>query len=163
MAKRFTDTDKWKDEWYLDLPNDYKIVWQYLLDNCDHAGIYKRNIKQLNFSCNTNITEADLLNVFQKRLTVVADDKWIINKFCSFQYGDNFLNNKRNKAIDSAINILNNLDLIKDNGKGYLTLSLPLSKGYLTPKDKDQDKGQDKDMDKDKEKEFDKVFGEYIN
>jgi hypothetical protein len=162
MAKRFTDTNKWNDEWYLDLPNDYKIVWQYLLDTCDHAGIYKRNIKQLNFSCGTNLTEEDLLKVFQKRLTVVADDKWIINKFCSFQYGENFLNNKPNKAIMSAIEILNNLDLIKDNGKGLLTLSIPLSKGYLTPKDKDQDKAQDKNRDKDKDQEFKKVFGDLL-
>ena len=27
MAKRFTDTDKWKDEWYTELSNDYKVIW----------------------------------------------------------------------------------------------------------------------------------------
>ena len=49
MAKRFTDTEKWKDEWYTELSSDYKIIWQYLLDTCDNAGIYKRNIKLLNY------------------------------------------------------------------------------------------------------------------
>jgi len=27
MAKRFTDTDKWKDDWFISLSNDYKIIW----------------------------------------------------------------------------------------------------------------------------------------
>lgn len=172
MAKRFTDTDKWKDDWFSNLPNDYKVIWIYLLDTCDHAGVYKRNIKLLNFNCNTNVTEEDLLKHFEKRLTIISDDKWVINKFCTFQYGDNFLNGKPNKAIQSAIDILNNLNLISRDDKGYLTLTIPLDKGYLTPKDKDKaqeqykdkfkNKAQELDMDKFKykAKELDKVFSD---
>jgi hypothetical protein len=167
MAKRYTDTDKWKDEWFSELSNDYKVVWQYLLDICDHAGIYKRNIKLLNYNCNTQLSEEDILNVFGSRLTKVSDDKWLINKFCPFQYGENFLNNKPNKAIESAINILNNLDLIKENDKGLLTLSIPLSKGYLTDKDQDQvkDKYKEQDQCKDKRKDqnIDKSKGNIKN
>jgi hypothetical protein len=50
MSKRFTDTEKWKDDWFLSLSNDYRIVWQWLLDNCNHAGICKPSINLLNNS-----------------------------------------------------------------------------------------------------------------
>ncbi len=38
MPKRFTETDKWKDVWFRKLsPND-KLVFFYLVENCDNAG-----------------------------------------------------------------------------------------------------------------------------
>jgi len=116
MAKRFTDTDKWKDEWYTELTSDYKIIWQYLLDTCDNAGIYKRNIKLLNYYCNTNVSAEDILKVFNKRVTQLADDKWLINKFCVYQYGNDFLDST-NKAVMSAHKILEQNGIIKPTGK----------------------------------------------
>lgn len=116
MAKRFTDTDKWKDEWYTELPNDYKVIWQYLLDTCDNAGIYKRNIKLLNYYCNTNVSAEDIIKVFNKRVTQLTDEKWLINKFCIYQYGTDFLDST-NKAVLSAVKILEQNNIIKWTGK----------------------------------------------
>jgi hypothetical protein len=39
MAKRLTDSNKWNDSWFTNLPMDIKLVWIYLLDACDHAGV----------------------------------------------------------------------------------------------------------------------------
>ena len=116
MAKRFTDTDKWKDEWYTELSNDYKVIWIYLLDTCDNAGLYKRNIKLLNYYCNTNVSAEDILNVFNKRVTQLSVDKWLINKFCVYQYGTDFLDST-NKAVLSAVKILEQNNIIKWTGK----------------------------------------------
>jgi len=116
MAKRFTDTDKWKDEWYTELSSDYKIIWQYLLDTCDNAGIYKRNIKLLNYYCNTNVSADDILSVFKKRVTQLTDDKWLINKFCVYQYGTDFLEST-NKAVIAAHKVLEQNGIIKFTGK----------------------------------------------
>ena len=44
MAKRFTDTDKWQDEWWGSLPNDYRMIWLYLVDRCSIAGIWKKDL-----------------------------------------------------------------------------------------------------------------------
>ena len=116
MAKRFTDTDKWKDEWYTELSSDYKIIWQYLLDTCDNAGIYKRNIKLLNYYCNTNVSADDILSVFKKRVTQLTDEKWLINKFCVYQYGTDFLEST-NKAVMAAHKVLEQHGIIKFTGK----------------------------------------------
>jgi hypothetical protein len=158
MAKRFTDTDKWKDEWYTELPNDYKIIWQYLLDTCDNAGIYKRNIKLLNIMCNTNVSETDILNAFKLRVTPISDEKWIINKFCVFQYGPDFLESK-NKAVISVVNKLIENNLYQSSTNTLLipypssinTLSIPYGYSMDTPKEQEQEQEQVKEQVKEQE------------
>jgi hypothetical protein len=158
MAKRFTDTDKWKDEWYTDLPNDYKIIWQYLLDTCDNAGIYKRNVKLLNIMCNTNVSDTDILNAFKLRVTPISDEKWIINKFCVFQYGTDFLDSK-NKAVISVVNKLIENNLYQSSTNTLLipypssinTLSIPYGYSIDTPKEQEQEQEQVKEQEKEQE------------
>jgi hypothetical protein len=160
MAKRFTDTDKWKDEWYTDLPNDYKIIWQYLLDTCDNAGIYKRNIKLLNYYCNTNVSDTDILNVFKLRVAPISDEKWIINKFCVFQYGADFLESK-NKAVISVVNKLIENNLYESSTNRVMipylsstnTLSIPYQYPMDTPKEQEQEQEQVKEQVKEEVKE----------
>lgn len=148
MAKRFTDTDKWKDEWYTELSNDYKVIWQYLLDTCDNAGIYKRNIKLLNYYCNTNVSAEDILEVLKDRVSLISDDKWIINKFCVFQYGNDFLQSK-NKAVVSAINKLIENKLYNNTTNSVL---IPYPYSIDTPKEQEQDKVKDKNKENIKNK-----------
>jgi hypothetical protein len=144
MAKRFTDTEKWEDEWFTDLSNDFKVIWFYLLDTCDNAGIWKKNIKKLNYLCNTNISTDDLLKVFGKRITILADEKWFINKFCVVQYGHDFLQSK-NKAVLSAIKKLLIEGVQIDNIYSMNTLSIGYQYPTDTPKEQEQDKVNNKD------------------
>ena len=155
MAKRFTDTNKWNDVWFSQLPNDYKLVWIYILDTCDNAGIWLKNIKNLNFFCNTNLTEEDLIKIFSDKLSKITEEKMIVNKFCTIQYGDNFLESK-NKAVLAAIKTLNTLNLIKDV-KGIATLSIPYPYPMDTPKEQEQEQVKDKDKVKEQEQVKDKV------
>jgi hypothetical protein len=157
MAQRFTDSNKWLDNWFSNLPNDYKLVWLYLLDTCDNAGIFQINIRLLNFNCSTNITEYELLEAFKGRITKFDTDKCIINKFCIFQYGTDFLNSK-NKAVLSAIKKLIIARLLDVDANGNYTpmivfdntidtLSIPYQKTIDTPKEKEIDKDKDKATD----------------
>lgn len=144
MAKRFTDTEKWEDEWFTDLSNDYKVIWFYLLDTCDNAGLWKKNIKKLNYLCNTSISADDLLNVFGKRINVLTDDKWLIKKFCIVQYGHDFLQSN-NKAVLSAIKKLAIEGVTIENIYSNDTLSIGYQYSTDTPKEQEQDKVKDKD------------------
>lgn len=85
MARRYTDTDKWKDDWYLSLNNDMRIVWQYLVDNCSIAGIWKKGFTLLNIVCNTRITEEEFKQVFTPRV-IDCGTFYFIPKFLKFQY-----------------------------------------------------------------------------
>jgi hypothetical protein len=85
MAKRFTDTEKWDDEWFLSLENDSRIVWQFLLDKCSIGGCWKKNFKMLNFCCHVQWDEKMFVKVFNGRL-VDMGSYFFIPKFIKFQY-----------------------------------------------------------------------------
>ena len=123
MAKRFTDSEKWQDVWFTELSNDDKIIWLYLLDTCDNAGIFKLNLRLINFNCSTNRTIEEFISIFKKRITQINEESWLINKFCYYQYGPDFLTSK-NKAVEKAVIKLTQLGVIK-NIKGINTLSIP--------------------------------------
>lgn len=160
MAKRFTDSEKWQDNWFTELTNDQKVIWIYLLDHCDNAGIWKMNMKNLNYFCSTNISVEYFIFTFQKRLTRIDEELFIINKFCLFQYGPDFLTTK-SKPVLSALDKLTQLKIVEKVNNIY-TLSIPLPNPYLGTKDKEEDKEQDKEeykeieQGKDKGKEQDK-------
>lgn len=146
MAKRFTDTEKWKDEWYLSLDNDNRIVWQYLLDSCSIAGLLKKNFKLLNFCCNVNYNEFILLDIFKDRVFDIGD-YFFIPKFLKFQYPKGLKSDKpaivsvRNELLDKGL-IDNDYEIIFKSFKNHSE----------TIKDKYKDKVKDMDMDKDQDK-----------
>ena len=149
-TKRFTDAEKWKDPFFENLTNDFKLIWLYLLDDCDNAGIWNKSIKRLNFHCSTSITEKELYTIFQKRLQPITEHKWFIPKFMEFQYGIDWINSN-NKAVISAYKKLEQLNVIVDN-----TLSIPYQYPIDTLKDKDKVKELEEDTVKDKFKVKDK-------
>jgi hypothetical protein len=143
MAKRFTDTDKWKDNWYISLPNDYKIIWQWLLDNCTHTGLCKRSVALLNLMCKVNFTEEDILEKMEGRI-IVLNDYWFIPNFLKFQYST--LNSAK-PAIVSVVKDLFKYNLIpiipKSFGNDYIIISKSFDNHYQMIKDKDKDKDKD--------------------
>jgi hypothetical protein len=60
MAHRFTNTEKWQDTWFSDLSPTAKLVFMFLCENCDNAGVYEINKKFMLFL--TGLTEEQLKN-----------------------------------------------------------------------------------------------------
>ena len=85
MAKRLTDSTKWNDNWFTELPSDVKLIWLYILDTCDHAGVYKVSYKLIRFNTGTERTETEIIEYLKDRI-YIADDKWFIPKLITFQY-----------------------------------------------------------------------------
>lgn len=145
MAKRFTDTDKWKDDWYISLSNDDKVVWQWLIDNCSHAGICKRSIYLLNLMCNVNYTEEQVIQKMHDRV-LICGNVWFIPKFINFQYGT--LNSSK-AAIVSVVGELFKYNLLgyvpASFGDKYLIDAASFEEHLATVKDKVKDKDKEKD------------------
>jgi hypothetical protein len=87
MAKRLTDSCKWQDPWFMDLPSKYKLFWLYLLDNCDHAGIWKVNFKIAAFYVGEHLEPSEVKRILNERLQIISDEYWMVKKFIDFQYG----------------------------------------------------------------------------
>jgi hypothetical protein len=164
MAKRLTDSNKWNDNWFNDLPADIKLVWLYILDACDHAGVYKVSFKSIKFYTGTERHENEIIEYLKERI-YIAGDKWFIPKFITFQYKNFFTSNT--PAIKSARELLISHNIIKANDNTLptfnkeldnhsISLIEPLDKDYIRTKDMDKDIDKDNDMDKVKDMDIEK-------
>jgi hypothetical protein len=114
MAKRFTDTNKYKKPFIRGLQGAYKLLWDYLYHECDHAGIWivDFEIAQLYIGKDMPVNAVDALKYFntdEKRIIEVdKGSRWFIPSFISFQYGEL---NELNRAHGSVIAILRKYNL----------------------------------------------------
>jgi hypothetical protein len=137
MAKRFTDTDKWRKNFIKGLPIEYKAFWIYILDDCDFSGIWHVDIEVAELRLGVKLSLEKARGFFKERVVEFDNEnKWFIPGFIEFQYGLP-LSEKQKAHISVKKN------LIKNSLIGYL-------EGIYTHKDKDKAKDKDKDKDKDK-------------
>ena len=130
MAKRFTDNEKWKDTWFGDLPSKYKLFWFYILDDCNHAGIWKVNFRVAQFLIGENLEPIEVKRYLKSRIVIIDDEYWFIPKFLKFQYANGLKSHV--KAQKSVIDLLTKFNLNE-------TVSKQLGNTYVSVQDKDKD------------------------
>ena len=87
MSKRFTESSKWNDVWFMELNVDQKVVWLYLLDNCDHAGVYSPNPRLMTFQSGVGMSKDEVFSFMAGRLIELKSGKWFLPTFIKYQYG----------------------------------------------------------------------------
>ena len=113
MAKRFTDTDKWKKPFIRSMKAPYKLLWLYILDECDHAGIWQVDFDVAQIKIGEKLNKETALIFFKGRVLELNDgDKWFVYDFIEFQYG---ILNPANRAHNSVINILSKYKIDLEN------------------------------------------------
>lgn len=147
MAKRLTDSDKWEDPWFLDLSTEHKMIWIYLLDKCNHAGIWKVNKRLMDFCLGYSSDFQAFLKAAGDKIRVLNDEKWFIPNFLTFQYGVLDERNLMSKRV---------FPLLEKEG---------LRKGVISPFNgvKVKNKDKNKDRNKEKETEFLEIWSQYPN
>lgn len=105
MAKRFTDTDKWNRPWFRNLPQAYKLLWLYIIDHCDIAGVWYVDMKMANFKLDCRINEVLARTHLGKQIEILGDgQRWLIKDFVAFQYGENLSGgNRLHAAVISTL------------------------------------------------------------
>ena len=153
MSKRFTETRKWQDTWFMDLPIKYKLAWFWVLDNCDHAGLIDANPRLMSFMVGEPIDGEEFLRIMAGRVTKPKPGKWFISSFIHFQYGDEL--SARNSAHRGVLRILKDQEIdcpVSVSDQKEEGASKDLVSPSVGAKDKDKDKDKDQDQDKDKHK-----------
>ena len=124
--KRFTETNKWEDPWFRKLKPEMKLLWAWLLDSCDNAGIIDADIELASFQIGYSYP-MDTLSEFAHRVIELPCGKFFIPKFIDFQYGTLSRDCKAHNPIF--------LSLEKHGLKGY-----PKGIHTLQEKEKEQEK-----------------------
>lgn len=139
MAKRFTDTGKWNKPFIRSMKAPYKLLWLYILDECDHAGVWQvdLDVAQIKIGEKLNL-ETALSSFSEKVYPFDGGGKWFIPDFIEFQYGEL---NPDNRAHKSVLNILSKYNLLNIQIK---PLASPLHGAMDMDKDKDKDKESEK-------------------
>jgi len=130
-VKRFTETTKWDDPWFMDLPGKYKNFWAYICDRCDCAGTWEPNMRLAVAQIGEPLELSEILRVFTGRIVQLKDGKLWVTKFIEFQYG------VLSPDCKPHLSVLKRLDT--------LGLSKEYPKGIYTLQEKEKEKEQEKD------------------
>lgn len=162
MAKRLTDSEKWKDPWFKKLKGEMQLFWLFVLDSCDHAGIWKDQLDDFNHNSGFSLTYETIAMSFAGRIIPLNDETFFVPKFITFQY-TNF-NAEKNNAHKGVMRSLDNFDIkyseVIDfimSERSSLTKKKEIKEPLVSPcqgaQDKEQDKAMVMVMDKDKDKD----------
>ena len=140
MAKRFIDTELFRQGWFRKLPPALKSAWIYLITNCDHAGVYEPDLELMSFCVGTKITKEDIIKHLGDQISELnGGGKWFLHKFIGYQYGEL---REVNNAHKGVLKVLSKYNIELGACKG-------LSRPSVASQDKDKDKDKDKSKDKD--------------
>lgn len=162
MAKRFTETDKWKNKWFRELPPAMKLFWSYVLDSCDVAGIWMEDYASAAFHIGAPVSVSDVELHFEGRFRRLDASTLQVLGFISFQCGGKLqaacnahkgvLKKLKERGIDAApyLEAVPAFDSVQKEPFPNPSVSVPegFQKGYVTLKDKEQDKDLDKEENK---------------
>jgi hypothetical protein len=142
MAKRFFASEIWEEDWFLDMPNEYKQFWFYMLAKCDHAGVFKVNLRSFSGLTGVSLTSSralTLINTGKQRLRVIKEDVWLIEDFFVYQYGQ--ILNLGNRLHVSIAKIYAKYDIELTSIRGLKEVKV----SSKTPQEEDKDTLKDKD------------------
>lgn len=145
MAKRFTETAKWDDAWFVSLTVTQKLAWIYLCDKCDLAGVVDLAVGLAEFHLGGEFDWDGFIAASEGRIERLADGKLHLTRFVAWQFGKLNENNNAHRAV---------VKTLEKHG-----LSVSTKPGAGQPLGTHSPGAQDKDKDKDKDKELEGGVG----
>lgn len=134
MAKRFTDTELWDKEWFMNLSLKHKCLIRFLFDKCDNAGVWSANWVLASQYIGEQVSASDL-EVLSERVYNFAPGKFYVLDFIEFQYGTLSEKCIPHKKI---ISLLEKYGLQNYQNVGY-------TKPIHTLKEEEEDKEEDRE------------------
>jgi hypothetical protein len=129
MPKRLTDTEKWKKPFIKSLSVEYKLFFLYILDDCDHSGIWQVDIEVAEIRLGVKLSLQKARGFYAEKIVELdGGTKWFIPDFIQFQYGQLDEKNKMYKTVFYSLS--------KYNLMGHLS---PINGGKVQVKEKDKE------------------------
>ena len=162
-TKIFTDKNKWEDPWFAELPPELKLLWLFLIDRCDNAGIWPVNRKYAEFAIGASVDWERAKVAFEGRVTEINPEKWFVPKYLKFQYPQGLTDNSNyTSGVIKKLRAHGLTSRVEElYGRGFLGLTKRKSRvaqGLANTRSRPQDKDKDKDKDKDNDKGYVESF-----
>lgn len=147
MSKRFTETEKWRDPWFRKLTPAQKLLWFYLLDNCDQSGVIDFDHEFAEFQIGIKSSAKDIA-ALSKQLLKLPNGKLWLHKFVRYQYGKLSQDCKPHKPVFAALEKhgISLEEVFKER------LSMPITEGFQSLQDNTKTKTK-QEMEQEMEKE----------
>ena len=130
MAKRLTDSEKWKKIWFRKLKPEHKLLWFYILDNCDCGGIWESDFELASFMIGWNYDRADTEESFKKQFIRIDENRWFLTDYIEWQYKCKIDElNPNNKAHLGVIRTLEKHKINDHLSSPFKAPSKPLDRG----------------------------------
>ena len=127
MAKRFIDTDFFKDPFVRGLQGPYKGLYIYLFLECNNVGIWQKelDIAKLRCGISDSVSDAEIYEIFKEKIVEFNNgQKWFLKNFIKIQHGGTLSeNNKAHKNFLPEL-IENNFVLSSGDGIYFLNNNL---------------------------------------
>ena len=131
---RFSETNKWNDPWFRKLKAGEKLVFLYLIDNCDNAGFYEVDCEMMSFQIGIESSKIEgAIKGLSRGLLGANGWVWIKN---FLRHQKNIPLNTDNNAHKQIINLLaEKSSLFKDDSEfnkilgAIVGLKSPIGKG----------------------------------
>jgi len=136
-VKRFTDTELWEKPWFRKLTAPQKLLFKYLCDKCDKAGVIDPDFELISFTIGSPVSVTDM-EKFNGNV-VRFGKKWRIPGFVPFQYGPLSLKCKPHMPV---------IELLKRYGIPFDSLSDTLSKPINRAEEEDKEEDQEEEKEK---------------
>jgi hypothetical protein len=112
-VKRFTDTEKWNNPSFRSLPVPYKLLYLFLLDACDNAGVIHFDLERFEFALKEKFTIEGIKEHLGDKLHFFKD-KIAVKNFIRYQCGELSPQSHPHKRV---IELLMKHDLAEDYAK----------------------------------------------
>lgn len=112
MAKRFTDTYKWRQEFFKSLDMAHKLLWLYVLDDLDTAGFWSVDLEIASLRIGAKFEKEKVIETFGNMIKVINNDMWFVPQFLYTQY-------RNAKGTDSKFHASIQRRLQEHNLTGY--------------------------------------------
>lgn len=139
MPKRFTEIKKWDEPWFWELSPEAKLLWMFLCDHCDHAGIIDISLRIATAKIGCPIKEQHIAEL-EHRLHRLECGKFAIKDFIPFQYGTLSRDCKPHNPV---------FDSLDRHGATINDFTTP-RKGFQKPLEREQAAEEDKEKEKEK-------------
>lgn len=123
MAIRFSNSEKYKDPWFLELPPSGKLLFYFLIDNVDHAGFWEVSLRSIDFFLGLGEKQFEQAEKSLEKVLIYSNDGDTIYFRNFLKHQKNIPLNKYNNAHKSIIEIFRNgIEKFKSNKEFFINI-----------------------------------------